>query len=613
MNKVVALCLIWLVVLVAALTAWTVLRPDVGERPFRGADSVRAPSDSEWLEVPYIFWGGDVATFLANGGVDTQKNSIFDKLGLKLHLVPGDKFDEQIQRYKEGKSPFLRGTLSMLGQKSAVINSDPHAPAVVFLQLSWSAGDHLVARKECKTLADLKGKRIALQRRGPHVGMLDDVRWTAGLSWEDIEIVWTENVSGPDGPAARFRNDHSINACFVVSPDMTALTGGLDAVGTGNEASGEKTVPGAHVLVSTAQMSRSIADVYACRKDYYESHREVIEKFTAGYLKGCEELLAMKEQYDQGSRPPGYYEILDRSQQVWREWLASPDDAHGLISDCSYVGLAGNRSFFTDAGNPSGFEFRQDFALDLAVQFEDARRRTAFQKPDLDYARLKRLGHLSADPADPPAPAPADRKEGEVIFSFKINFDANETDFSEAKFGEDFRRVIQQASLFGRASIFIRGHVDPTQTLRKVRDAGKKLGLLREEGSSPNIRYYWKGQELKFEDTNRVIEIIESTDFGKAEKDPKDSKTEKDPKDLLQGCREGSEERAEKVQKALLEYAKFHKLNLTADQIHTVGLGIQDPIYPKPANEDQKNANRRVEFRISKVSAKAETSKFFPY
>jgi ABC-type nitrate/sulfonate/bicarbonate transport system substrate-binding protein len=603
MNKtvVLVLCGIWLFIVGAGVAAYKFLlvgqfRPPVTESPPPG----------EPLEVPFIFWGGDVATFLANGGVDTQKNSIFDKLGLKLHLVPGDKFDEQIQRYKEGKSPFLRGTLSMLGQKSAVINGDPQAPAVVFLQLSWSAGDHLVARKECKTLADLKGKKIALQRDGPHVGMLDDIRWTAGLSWEDIGIVWTENVSGPDGPAARFRNDPSVNACFVVSPDMTALIGGLEAVGTGNEASGEKTVPGAHVLVSTAQMSRSIADVYACRKDYFESRRELVEKFTAGYLKGCEELLALKEQYDQGSRPPGYLEVLGQARQIWKEWLASRDDAHGLISDCSFVGLAGNRSFFTDAGNPSGFKFRQDFALDLAVQFEEAQRKTAFlmPKPDLDYAGLKRLGDLSADPADPPAPPPADRKEGEAIFSFKINFGVNETDFSEAKYGEDFRRVIQQASLFGRAGIFIRGHADPTKPLLDVLHAGEELGVLRKEGASPNTRYFWKDQDLKFEDTDRVIKVIRDTDFGGAMEDPKEA---------LRGCRRLSVERAEKVQKALLEYAKSKKLNLAADQIHAIGLGIQEPIYPVPRDEDQKNANRRVEFRISKVSAKAETSKFFPY
>ena len=48
----------------------------------------------------------------------------------------------------------------------------------------------------------------------------------------------------------------------VITPDMLALTGGLDSTGTGAEG----TVEGAEVLVSTAQMSRSVADVLAVRK-----------------------------------------------------------------------------------------------------------------------------------------------------------------------------------------------------------------------------------------------------------------------------------------------------------------------------------------------------------
>src|SRR5689334_21253876 len=42
------------------------------------------------VRVPFIFWGGDAATFHANGGLETQPDSVFGKLGLKLSLTPGD-------------------------------------------------------------------------------------------------------------------------------------------------------------------------------------------------------------------------------------------------------------------------------------------------------------------------------------------------------------------------------------------------------------------------------------------------------------------------------------------------------------------------------------------
>ena len=44
---------------------------------------------------------------------------------------------------------------------------------------------------------------------------------------------------------------------MVISPDMLGLTGGVDSQGTGAEG----TVKNAHVVVSTAEPQRSIADV----------------------------------------------------------------------------------------------------------------------------------------------------------------------------------------------------------------------------------------------------------------------------------------------------------------------------------------------------------------
>src|SRR5271168_1504172 len=73
------------------------------------------------IEVPFITWGGDVATFIANGGKgETKPGTIYAKLGLKLNLVPGDDFVAQVKNYMEGKSPFLRGTTSMIGLASEV-------------------------------------------------------------------------------------------------------------------------------------------------------------------------------------------------------------------------------------------------------------------------------------------------------------------------------------------------------------------------------------------------------------------------------------------------------------------------------------------------------------
>ena len=123
-----------------------------------GSTSIQPVADSKTVTMPFITWGGDVATFMANGDLTTQPSSEFAKLGLDVKLVPGDDFQQQVRDYLAGKSPFLRGTMRMLGQASQVIGQDPRTKPVVILQLSWSAGDHLVARQEIKTLNDLRGK-----------------------------------------------------------------------------------------------------------------------------------------------------------------------------------------------------------------------------------------------------------------------------------------------------------------------------------------------------------------------------------------------------------------------------------------------------------------------
>ncbi len=105
-----------LVCLVAApmATAQQSFRELVGNVP------VKPVEPSKTLSVPYITWGGDVATFLANGDLKTQSGSEYQKLGLDMQLVAGDDFVSQVKNYLSGKTPFLRGTVHMLGQASEV-------------------------------------------------------------------------------------------------------------------------------------------------------------------------------------------------------------------------------------------------------------------------------------------------------------------------------------------------------------------------------------------------------------------------------------------------------------------------------------------------------------
>ena len=561
----------------------------------------------EVVRVPFIFWGGDVATFVANGGLQTSKDSILGRQDLNVQLTKGDDFDQQVKDYLDNKSPFLRGTLSMLGQVSDQLTAKPETTPVVFLQLTWSAGDHLVGRSAFKSLNDIKGKKIALQKGGPHVGMLNDILRTARLGWTDISVVWTDDVSGDKGPAALFRKDASIDGCFAISPEMTDLTGGLESTGDGQKNS----VAGAHVVVSTASMSRSIADVYACRRDFWEGNRDWVEKFAGGYIKGCEDLVDAKKK---GAVP--YKAAIKMAQDIWGKYddlkdaVAKADDVDGLISDSTFVGLPGNISFFTAKGNLSGFAFKLSQAL--ALPDDPAKQPLkvnpkGFRQADFDYNALAKLGGLNGKAIK------QDRFSAEIkiepektIFSFNVLFKPNQATFKDQDYGPDFQRALEEASLFGNAVVAIRGHADPGLFMTRFLDAATRRGLLKHSGDG-NDYTTPDGKPFDLDNIKNVLDLIA--------KNPTLRYVDGVNNGLMTEAEEGlqtlSDQRAKEVRKSIIAYAQSRGLVLEESQIRFEGVGVKEPVFAFPQTEAQMGQNRRVEFSIIKVPAdKVQTGEF---
>lgn len=588
------------------------------ERPFSELVGNVAVGDvkSGTLNVPYITWGGDMATFYANGGLKTKPGTIFAEQGLDLQLTPGDNFTAQVRDYVSGKSPFLRGTFRMVGLASEVIGSNPKTKGVVILQMTWSAGDHLVARENVKTASDLKGKTVALQQSGPHVGMMDDILKTASLGWNDITVVWAEDLTGtPKSPAEIFRSQANVDACAVITPDMIGLTTGLDGTGTGAEG----TVKGARVLVSTAELSRSIADVYVCRKDYYDANKEQITKFVAGYLKACEEIVDLKKQYET-SGSDKYMAILKIAQDIYgRDVLPTlEEDAHGLLSDCTFVGHPGNVAFFNDKGNISGFESFQKSALDLATGRGYAKARAGLFPSGFDYQSPIFMSYLTKTGGERGERFRAEAVMEEIeslsagggldektIVSFTINFEPNQNTFSTELYGTEYQRVVEMVSRFGNAVVAIRGHADPTKTLSELVKAGVAKNVLKRSGTSGDYRYAFEGKPLSLESTEQITTLIETGAF--------DGVSEHRPRETMQAALNLSRTRAEAVRDSIIEYAKSKGLQLDVSQIQPVGVGIREPFIAKPTSMEEAKENMRVEFRLLRVAAEAATKSDFDF
>lgn len=563
------------------------------------------------VNIPYITWGADVAEFYANGGLTTQPNSIFGKMGLNLKYTSGDDFLQQVRNYMSGKSPFLRGTMRMLGQASEVLGSDPRTKPVVLYQLSWSVGDHAVSPARIKNLNDLKaivdsGKKvkICLQRGGPHVGMADDLLKTAGVTWDNVTVDWTDDLTGDNGPAAKMRNDESIDVAFVISPDMLGLTGGLDQVGSG----AEDTLEGAHVLLSTATLSRSISDVRAVRSDFFKSNRDVCEKLTAGVFKAHQDMKALRKAYEANPDSPEgkkYFKQLQLAQNVFGEEVlpTAEIDAAGLLMDCNMVGLTGNISFFEDTANLQGFKAKEEAALDLAEKLKLAKVRSGLIHPGLDYKKLSSLAGVKY--VVPPKTQqrissefqvfPDTDLDKDVIVSFTVNFQPGQTEFDVTDYGSEFNRVLENASLLGNAAVVIRGHVDPTKTLYHFVRLGLQKGVLKVSGSGDNRKYFYNGRPLDIKATKEICKLIEDAEF--------DGEGQWMPRQIMGAALRDSHERAISVKEALVQMAKDKGVRLDESQLQPQGVGIANPLIPKPKNKQEALENMRVEFTIIKVSS----------
>ena len=334
--------------------------------------------------MPIILWGGEAATFWANGGVKTTPNSIYAKAGLKLTLTPGDDSIQQARDYLSGKSPYFRGTFRMACLFAEEFNKDPRTKPVMILQLTYSLGDHMVSRANVKTLNDLKGKTICLQQGGPHLGLVEDSLSSVGLAWSDVNIVWAKDLTATDNsPAEMMRKDSKIDVACVVTPDMIGLCSGLDQTGSGAEG----TIKGARVLNSTATMSRSVADVIVCRSDYFKAHRDEVQKIVVGYLQATEAVVKARKQYDSTGKSPQYVTAMKQMQKFFTaEALPTiEEDVHGLILDANFVRIPGNEAFFNDPNNLVGFNAKQESGLDMAVKLGYSTQKFGFETAKWDY------------------------------------------------------------------------------------------------------------------------------------------------------------------------------------------------------------------------------------
>lgn len=521
------------------------------------AEDGRTCRGGQSVAMPVIAWGADGVTIHANGDSLTTEAGIFADAGWDVSLEVVDDFAEQVRRYMRCDSPFLRGTLGMLMAAAPVTEAQTETELQVIYKHSWSAGDGIVAASGIKSVADLRGKTIAIQAYGPHVDFVGRILADSGLSFDDVKVVWTRDLTGESASTpVQALADGEVDAAAMILPDARALTSG-GTVGTGAEGS----VKGATILFSTQEAAAVIGDYIAVRRDYFEAHRAEIQAMVAGLFRAEERMRQFMADPSDPRR-----EVLAKLMADELLGGLPPEEGVFLWQDAITDGWVGNVTHFTNPTDPRRYDqltqevnialrgaglLAQPYELDHAGWSYDE------MADGLESVSARQIASFDPDAA---AQAVTDLRRKGLIedatkIEFRVFFEPDSQRFPSDLYEDDFQEMLRLAATYSGAIITLEGHADPLHFLRREKEGAdpKELRAIRTAGKNLSLQ------------------------------------------------------RAQALLAALEQYATGTGIAVNVDQFTLDGVGISAPKHNPPQSEQEWRENMRVVVRVLTTQAEATT------
>ncbi len=515
---------------------------------------------SDGISLPTITWGGDIATVYAD------INGIFKQNGLTITLRNEDNFKDQVQRCINGETPYLRGTKGMIKMASDAFKA-AGMELVEIYQISYSNGDDAVVFRPGKNINN--ARNVALQLFGPHMDYAANLFTSAKRRLQDINFKYLEELTLNDNgtnnnPVEAFIADPTLDAVFCIIPDALNLTSG-GTTGTGSEGS----VKGAKIGLTTKSANRIIADVYAVRKDYFDTHKEEVQKLTLALMQaeeGLRDLLKSK-----ASKMGEFNKITSRSSELFFGTPTATKDVEPMLEGgCEFVGHAGNVTFFVGQGTTRNqktidAEIQKAFitmgVLTSPTNVLSANWDYNAFVPNLRYARTgantmtprfdeKKVSQVVENKIK--AEATTWESEG-TLFVVEIYFQPNQENFAVTSYSDDFKEALKLAQTYGGAIVVIEGHSDRGGVLKAKQGGATSQEVAQIEQVAKNL----------------------------------------------------SRDRAENVKKSFLTYCKQAGITFDPSQITVVGRGIESPKFMQPRTQEEWKQNFRVVFRVKQLESES--------
>lgn len=272
------------------------------------------------IRVAIVTWGGYAGGIVANNGFAPNKDCLFSQeFGIQVELLVIDDFEKSRDAFRAGGDKggvdIMWSTVDAYALEYGGLHRlDPKA----ILQYDWSrGGDAIAVAGAIKSVADLRGKKIAVAEATPSHYFALYVLTQGGLTNRDVEWIFTTSAV----EAANVFKAGKVDAAVSWSPDVYIAA---------------RERPGAHILASTKDASNLIADIFVARGDFLAQHPEDARRFVAGWLKGV----------DLANRNP------DRTAVLLAKSFSGIglEDAKGMLQDVKLPDYAETRGFFGAQG-----------------------------------------------------------------------------------------------------------------------------------------------------------------------------------------------------------------------------------------------------------------------
>ena len=230
-------------------------------------------------------WTGFAPIVWMNGGsLEPNKESrLYKEYGIKLKIVILDVFTNSRQAFNSDNVNVVYCTVDALPVEMGAQSDMAKQGTQLFGQVDWSrGGDFIVVRKGISTVADLKGKTVAVAEGTASNTFLIKTLESNGLQMSDVILKKVD-----DGiEAAKLFKAGTVDAAVVWTPDDGDCLAAIS---------------GSKVLVSTKVAAYVIADGLVAKKSFIDENSEKLSKFLEAWLTANGELNNDPSKRDQAS------------------------------------------------------------------------------------------------------------------------------------------------------------------------------------------------------------------------------------------------------------------------------------------------------------------------